>query len=193
VALDLPEDVRKEIVSWQQHELRDPSLRVLRAEALHFTLAFLGYHPEREIDAIAEAATAEAGAAPSLQFRPDPVGVPRRGKPRLFALEADSEEAIAVQAEVSDRLQEAGLYKPEKRPYWPHLTVARVRREKRGSQRPATISRPPGRLPERLLRPFSGVRVALYRSHLRPQGAEYESIAEVELPAKGQNEVKPDG
>jgi RNA 2',3'-cyclic 3'-phosphodiesterase len=193
VALDLPDDVREGIVAWQQHELRDQALRVLRPEALHFTLAFLGYHPEREIDAIGEAATREAGGAPSIEFRPDPVGVPRRGKPRLFALEAESEGAISLQAELSDRLQEAGFYEPEKRPYWPHLTVARVRREKRGSKRSASVERLPGRLPERLLRPFACVRLTLYRSHLRPQGAEYESVAEVELPTKGRNEVKRDG
>jgi RNA 2',3'-cyclic 3'-phosphodiesterase len=193
MALDLPEDVREEIVSWQSHELRDKALRVLRPEALHFTLAFLGYHAERHIDAIAQLMVAAAGDAPSLRFRPEPVGVPPRGRPRLFALEADSEETVAVQGEVSNRLQEAGFYEPEKRPYWPHLTVARVRRGKRGSQRPAVVTKPPGRLPDRLLRRFSGVRIALYRSHLRPQGAEYESIAEVELPAKGRSEVKRDG
>jgi 2'-5' RNA ligase len=166
---------------------------VLRPEALHFTLVFLGYHPEKDIDEIAEAALVAEQGAPSLTFRPDPVGVPRRGTPRLYALEAESEGAISLQREVSDRLEAAGFYTPEKRPFWPHLTVARIRSEKRGSRRPARVARPPGRLPERLLRPFSGVRVALYRSHLRPGGAEYESIAEVELPKKGRSEVKRDG
>jgi 2'-5' RNA ligase len=185
VALDLPDDVRERVVEWQRHELRDRALRVIRPEALHFTLAFLGYHPEREIEAIAEAMAGAAGKAPSLRFRPDPVGIPSRGRPRLYALEADSEGTVELQGDVSHRLQEAGFYEPEKRPYWPHLTVARVKREKRGSKGLARVEQPPGRLPEPLLRPFAGVRLTLYRSHLRPQGAEYEPISEVEMPVKG--------
>jgi len=40
-----------------------------------------------------------------------------------------------------------------------------------------------------LLEPFRGVRIALYRSHLRPTGAEYESVAQLELPSSGGGKV----
>jgi 2'-5' RNA ligase len=82
-------------------------------------------------------------------------------------------------------LVEAGLYVPEKRPYWPHVTVARVRREERGSKRPAHVSSAPGALPKELLQPFDGVRITLYRSQLQPRGAQYTPLAQVELPARG--------
>ena len=49
VALDLPQDVRAGLVDWQRTALADPALRVVRPEALHMTLIFLGYHPEKEI------------------------------------------------------------------------------------------------------------------------------------------------
>jgi len=65
------------------------------------------------------------------------------------------------------------------------VTVARVRREERGSRRPAPVSKPPGALPKELLRPFDGVRLTLYRSQLQPQGAQYTPLAQVELPAGG--------
>lgn len=182
VALDLPDDVRESIVAWQGRELRDPALRAVRPEALHFTLAFLGYHPERRLPEIAEAATATTTPAPSLRLLSDPVGVPRKGTPRLFALEAESEGAVALQGDVSDRLSEVGFYEPEKRPYWPHLTVARVRPEKRGSRRPGRVKQLPGPLPAGFEHTFVSVRLRLYRSHLRPQGAEYESLAQVDLP-----------
>ena len=65
------------------------------------------------------------------------------------------------------------------------MTVARVRREERGSQRPALVSEPPGELPQALLQPANCVRVTLYRSKLQPQGAQYTPLAQVELSEDG--------
>ena len=79
----------------------------------------------------------------------------------------------------------ARLYEPEKRPFWPHVTVARVRREERGSKRPAPVSKLPGGLPQGLLQPAVCRRMTLYRSELQPQGAQYTPLAQVELPADG--------
>jgi RNA 2',3'-cyclic 3'-phosphodiesterase len=181
VALELPEDVRAGIVAWQRRELRDPALRPTRPEALHMTLAFLGYHPEDAIEAIAAAALVEGLAAPRMRLAPEPVGVPRGRHPRLYALEAASDGAMELQARVSASLQAAGFYEPQKRPFWPHLTVARVRPEGRGSKRPASVSEAPGALSGVLEHTFVSVRMRLYRSYLRQQGAEYVSLASLEL------------
>lgn len=181
VALDLPDRVRSGIVSWGREALDDPALRPLDEGALHITLAFLGYLPEKEIPRLAGIVESHRGPAPSIELG-DPVQIPARGRPRLFALPAESPGAVELQGRVQEGLVEARLYKPEKRPFWPHVTVARVRREKRGSSRPARVSRPPGGLPKALLRPFDGVRVTLYRSQLQPQGAQYTPLAQVELP-----------
>jgi RNA 2',3'-cyclic 3'-phosphodiesterase len=189
VALDLPPAVREGLGEWQRAELAaDPALRPPRAETLHITLAFLGYHPKRAVGRIADAALGLELTAPLITLRPDPVPVPR-SRPRLYAIDADSDETVTLQSDVERRLVEAGFYEPEKRDFWPHLTVARVRSAKRppGRRRgkPARVERPPGPLPEALLEPFRGVRIALYRSHLRPSGAEYESLAQTELLPRG--------
>jgi 2'-5' RNA ligase len=181
VALELPEDVREGIVVWQGRELRDPALRPTRPEALHMTLAFLGHHPEEAIEEIAGAALVEGLAAPRIRLAPEPVGVPRGRHPRLYALEAASEEAVELQGRVSASLQAAGFYESEKRPFWPHLTVARVRPEARGSKRPARVSQAPRALPAAFEHTFVSVRMRLYRSYLRQQGAEYVSLASLEL------------
>jgi RNA 2',3'-cyclic 3'-phosphodiesterase len=184
VALDLPVEVVEGIASWQR-SFEDPGLRAVKASNLHFTLVFLGYRPEREIERIANAALVEA-RAPEARLQAEPVAVPRK-RPRLFALDADSERTVALQSEVEKRLVEARYYKPEKRPYWPHLTVARVKPERRGAKRTARVLNPPMPLPDELTKPFRLARLRLYRSHLRPTGAEYEPLAEVELdsPAGG--------
>jgi 2'-5' RNA ligase len=184
VALDLPEWVRVEIAAWGRRALADPALRPVGLGSLHVTLAFLGWTAEREIPRLVEIAGSSGAPAPSIELG-DPVPRPERGRPRLFALPVDSPATVALQARLQEKLVAARLYESEKRPFWPHVTVARVRREERGSKRPAPVSKPPGALPKELLRPFGGVRLTLYRSQLQPQGAQYTPLAQVELPADG--------
>lgn len=181
VALDLPDDVREGIVAWGRGALTDPALRPVPAEALHITLAFLGYRPEKEVEAIAEAVRESAAPAPWLELR-DPEQRPPRGRARLYALPAVSPGAEALQAGLQQRLAGEGFHKPEKRPFWPHVTVARIRPEARGSRRPAVVSEPPGAIPEGLQEPRISVRMTLYRSVLQPAGACYVPLAQVKLP-----------
>jgi 2'-5' RNA ligase len=182
VALDLPQDVRAGLVDWQRTALSDPALRVVRPEALHMTLVFLGYQAERDAKKIARIAFDIEATAPAVELTAEPVGVPGGNRPRLIALAAQSDQTVALQKQVEERLVEAGFHKPEKRPFWPHLTVARVKPEARGSRRPAQIRNEPHPLPEHMFRFFRPTRLVLFRSHLRPTGAEYEAMAELELP-----------
>ncbi len=184
VALDLPEALRDGIVEWGQRELGDPALRVMARESLHITLAFLGCLPEKEIGRLGEIVAGLEAPAPSVALG-DPVAKPSRKRPRLFALPAESPEAVALQAGLEELLVEARLYKPEKRPFWPHVTVARVKPEGRGSQRPRQVERAPGGLPKDLLQPTNLVRTTLYRSEIQPQGARYTPLAQVELSDDG--------
>lgn len=185
VALDLPDRVRDGLEAWQARELDDQALRPVRPEALHVTLCFLDYHPERAIDDIASVVTGVDSRPVEIRLEADPVAVPPR-HPRLFAVEGDSPSALELQAELSDRLEAARFYRPEKRPFWTHVTVARVRSE-RGSRarggrgKPMRVETLPGALPAELTEPFHAPRVALYRSFLRPQGAEYVRLAELNL------------
>lgn len=184
VALDLPDEVREGIVAWGKEELTDPALRPVASESLHITLAFLGYKPEKEIERIAAIVEESVAPAPWVELR-DPEQRPPRGRARLFALPAISPGAEALQAGLEQRLVEEGFHEPEKRPFWPHVTVARVRPEARGSRRPTVVSEPPGSLSEGLAEPRLAVRMTLYRSVLQPTGARYAPLAQVELPGSG--------
>jgi 2'-5' RNA ligase len=180
VALDLPEAVRVGIEAWGREELRDPALRPVRRDALHITLAFLGYTAEKEIPRLAELVESSRLEAPRIELRA-PVAKPSLARARLFAIPADSPATVSLQAELQQRLVAERLYEPEKRPFWPHVTVARVRPEGRGAKRSKHVSGPPGALSQDLLQPFSGVRMTLYRSELQPQGAQYTPLAQVKL------------
>src|SRR4051794_12295959 len=181
VALDLPEEMREGIEAWGGEALVDPALRPVAPESLHITLAFLGQRPEEEVERVAAAIADRAGPAPWVELL-DPVGRPPRGRARLFALPVLSPGTEALQAGVSQGLGEAGLYQPEKRSFWPHVTVARVRPESRGSRRPAVVAEAPGELPAGLREARVCRRMTLYRSELKPTGARYVPLAQVQLP-----------
>lgn len=188
MALDLPGPVCAGLVAWQRQALRDPALRAIASEALHVTLCFLSYHPERTIERIAQVVCEIEPHPVTMRFEAEPVAAPR-SRPRLFAVGAPSEGAVELQAELSDRLEAKRFYKPEKRPFWPHVTVARVKPERRTSGerrgrrkgRPMLVSEPPDALPDELLEPFMAARATLYRSLLRPTGAEYVPLAALDL------------
>jgi len=188
VALDLPDSLREGIARWGGEELADPALRPVPPESLHVTLAFLGYRPEKEIEQIAEVVRESAGPAPWVELR-NLVQRPPRGRARLYALPVVSPGTEALQAGVEQQLSAQGFHEPEKRPFWPHVTVARVRSEARGSRRPAVVSEAPGAVPPELTEPRIAVRMALYRSDLQPTGARYVPLAQVELPGGGSSEV----
>jgi 2'-5' RNA ligase len=163
-------------VAWRESALsarRD--LRPVAVEALHVTLVFLGYLPEKEIERAAATAFQPLTGlrAPRLSVREVRAVPPRNA--RLFALDLDDEDgrASAVQAAMSGALAGARLYKPEKRPFWPHITLARV---KRGEHRPPPLEAPPPPAA-----PFDVTEMTLYRSHLSPRGARYEALERLHL------------
>ncbi|OJU84501.1 MAG: 2'-5' RNA ligase [Solirubrobacterales bacterium 70-9] len=180
IALDLPEAVRAGVTAWGKVELVDPALRPTRFESLHVTLVFLGHREAAEVEEIAAVVKRSGAPAPLMKLE-DPVPVPRYRRASLFALPAPSPATSELQRAISDRLTAVGLHEPEKRSFWPHVTVARVRAEGRGSRRPAAVTRRPGDLPDGLKEPFLGVRLTFYRSELQPGGSRYTPLAQVEL------------
>jgi 2'-5' RNA ligase len=175
VALDLPARARSELAAWRDALVEGRTdLRPVVPEALHVTLVFLGWQDEAASQAIAAAAFADAPPAPILRAAGIRALPPRN--PRLFALDLEDHEgrASALQAGVSDALETGGWYRPEKRPFWPHVTLARVKRKER---RVAALPDSPAPPDEA----FPAAALTLYRSTLRPQGALYEPLAVVEL------------
>jgi 2'-5' RNA ligase len=173
LALDLPGEAREGLVRWRDLLVDGRAdLRPVPREALHVTLVFLGWQDEAAAGRIAETAFGALPPAPAPRLTATGVrAVPPRDA-RLFALELDDDtgRATALQAAMATVLEAGGFYRPEKRPFWPHVTLARV---KRGERRVAPLPDdppPPGE-------PFDARAVTLYRSTLRPQGALYEPLA----------------
>lgn len=173
------------MLDWGEEALAPlESVRPIELASLHVTLAFLG-----ELDARgAERAGAIVGALRPRPVRvrlaPAVVGVPRR-RPRVLALGEVEGESEHLQAELSRALVGAELLEPEGRPFWPHLSVARVRRGALDGSRGRAILESVPPLAGRALEPHDAERVVLYRSELGPERAAYTALAETMLPAGG--------
>ena len=174
VALDLPDDAVAAMRGWQELVFGDlPELRI--NHALHLTLCFLGDTPASAVPALTEALAVVPFRRSALTFG-EPFFLPERGRKNVVALplvDAATEPGGAaairrLQAAVSAALVSTGLYKAERRPFLPHVTVARFRRP--GQPFPLHIVNLPELCPSRLV---------LYTSVLEKAGAVHTPLAEL--------------
>jgi 2'-5' RNA ligase len=180
VALDLPHETRRSLAIWASEliELRPRELRAIPAGSLHVTLAFLGYRYMREADRIGAAIEVAAGEPLSVAFARAPVPKPSRAA-RLYAAAVEANPTLEqVRAALVGDLEAARLYEDERRGYWPHVTLCRVKSSIRRHQ---VIEHLPGAAPA-LREAVAAPSITLYRSELRPEGAVYTSLFTCALP-----------
>jgi RNA 2',3'-cyclic 3'-phosphodiesterase len=181
VAIDLDDDARTAIARLQQLVVKalgsGRSFKVVDPAHMHLTLAFLGEIAEAAVppivDTLSTSITVRSFAA---EFQG--LGVfPPRGAPRVLWLrvEAGADGIVAVQREVAGRLQGLGVVL-DRRPFYPHLTLARWRvshaRDRRralSTESRATVAR-------------VGVdHVTLYESRLSSAGPTYTVLTRANL------------
>ena len=172
VALDLPDKALTALTGWQELVFGDlPELRI--NHALHLTLCFLGGRPASAVTALQEALAGVPFSSFAMSFG-EPIFLPKGGRKNVVALpliDAPStpgglRAVLALQAGVSSALAATGHYEPERRPYLPHVTVARVRRP--GHPFPLHIVTLPELCPSPLV---------LYTSDLTRAGAVHTPLA----------------
>lgn len=167
-------DATRELVGWQENYLAGHhSLRLTPVEQLHVTLIFIGQAGENERD-LAVAQLEEL--APPAVFEVTAtgiIGLPRGRSPRVIAAECvePSGRLAAIHKELAAGFVAKGLYKREKRPFLPHVTIARARGR--------TLLNPEEIHPEPVK--FTAVRVTLYNSILKASGALHEALKTVQL------------
>jgi RNA 2',3'-cyclic 3'-phosphodiesterase len=176
VAVEIPETVKDAIeevfAPWRE---AFPKARWVPRENQHVTLKFLGRTWPRLVDWVSEQVEAAAAGVPRFTVRLQGVGSfpsAKRGR-ALWAGFENADPIGALAAEIEAALVDE--FPSEKRPFHPHLTVAR--------------SDPPLKLPAG----YSGTeleseewevdRVVLFRSHLGRPAPRYEPLARFPLGA----------
>jgi RNA 2',3'-cyclic 3'-phosphodiesterase len=157
IALDLPDLITSELTRWQEGVMADrDGLRAVRRESLHLTLAFLGDVDRTSVDLVRAAVEEIAGSGPSKLALGVPFWLPRR-RPSALTVAVDDDDRVLRDTRdllVSALHRSAGAT-PEGRIFFPHITVARVRRGVK--MKPALLSGPE---PVE----FTGAQVTLYES-----------------------------
>ena len=159
-ALQLPDAARGELVAWRA--TLQSTARAVRPEDLHVTLAFLGARPAGEVPVIAAALEEASAEARPAELRP--LRYRETRSVGMLVLEDVEGRATALADALQERLEGLGVYRRERRPWLPHVTLFRFR--EREGLRPAvpnTCS-------------IHVVRSALYRSTLGAGGARYDAL-----------------
>lgn len=160
--------------------IRGSSLRWVKQDQLHITLVFLGDVSEQRV---AQAISVLRDPIPHPPFRFELGGLgafPPRGAPRALwmAVTAGAEDIIRVQASVAERFEALGGER-ERRPFSPHLTLARWR-DSRSSDRPR-----PGQRNPPTIASVEARAVTLFQSRLSSAGSTYIRLAECPLGTAG--------
>lgn len=159
----------------QELHARWPAARWTPVANQHVTVKFLGATPTARLDDVVSACRGAAGGV-----APGPIGLEglgafpsvRRAKVLWLGL-ADPDGVLGALARALDPALEPLGFAPERRPFSPHLTVARFRAPEDLRPLPALEDDPP--------EPVVLAEVALWRSHLSPKGARYEALERLPL------------
>jgi 2'-5' RNA ligase len=181
LALELPEEVRSGLRAAGEKMRRDHAgWRWVRPQSIHLTLRFLGEVEPAESDLQTERWRRTASACRGGTFRVAGSGVfPPRGRPRVLwagILDPDPAEFLTDLASALEQEARRLGFKPEKRRFRPHLTLARAAR---GGGRPSVPD--PGTLGD--LGTVDADELVLFRSELRPEGARYTVLERFPLAA----------
>jgi 2'-5' RNA ligase len=181
IAADIDDNAREQIAALQWRLKRrvdeTSSVKWIRPEQMHLTLAFIGEANEM-LSAKLIVAMQKRSAQGAFDATFERIGIfPPRGAPRVLWLGVTegADEMVALQREFAARVEAVGVTL-ESRPFHPHLTLARWRdgrpRERHAFEEGADTGA------------VARVRIdhaTLYRSQLSSSGSTYTPVARVTL------------
>jgi 2'-5' RNA ligase len=187
IAIDLSESIRKELASLierLEQEAGSRAVRWGRPEGIHLTLKFMGEVQAERVKAFEGMLHSRAGGQRAFGLEVGGLGCfPDMSRPRVVW--AGVNESTGRLADLQEALEvgcaELGLAR-EARPFTPHLTLGRVRREARGDDL-SMLKRAVEGLKETRCGEMAVAEVCLFRSELRPGGAVYTRLAVANLAA----------
>jgi 2'-5' RNA ligase len=185
IAVELTDDLRRALRSMQRQLQTAPGASAVRwvaPENIHLTLKFLGNMDAARVTELSAALqTAVAGAAPFTLALRGLGCFPNTRRPNVIWVGVEG--AVGEVAALAVRIEQAAAalgYPLEDRPFSPHLTVGRIKREARSDDR-AVIGRAVESFPATELGVLRAEDVRLIKSDLRPDGPLYTTLATAPL------------
>lgn len=163
VAIPLPEEVRKELLELEESI---QGVKWQKESILHLTLRFIG-SVDRAVSEKVQYRLSEINLD-SFKINIDGLGYfPEQGSPRvLWAGVEKHPDLILLQKKVEEACVNAGL-EADKRPYTPHITIAKVKRRNKSKEVKSFIDR----YEHFQLKSIPVNKFILYRSELKKEGA----------------------
>ena len=180
IAVEVPGSVRAQVGGYVD-TLRpkfDNSVKWVHKDNLHFTVKFLGDVADDDLDAIRGCVGRTASDFSSFSLGIGGIGFfPSERNPRGFWLGADGggERLLEIFQDLESCLEEEGFFRDAK-PFSPHLTIGRVRRNRRVAV--------PERLDDFEYVSFTVDGLAIVKSTLTPKGPVYETLHESRFPVR---------
>ena len=189
IAVNIPVEIKQDLqgeIDRLRALTRGESVRWVRSEGIHLTLKFLGEISTSTLGEIHQTLEREVGKHPTCTLSVGGFGCfPNRRKPRVLwiGITEDKGTLAQVQSSIHEKLVPLGFEK-EGRPFHPHLTLGRVRRNVSKSEltqlQDAVKEFIVGQIGQ-----FEVREIHLIESILKPSGAEYSPLGEYTLGSKG--------
>lgn len=188
IAVPLPPAFREAVAGLQQ-QVRDACetvmgradmLRWVRPDDMHMTVRFLGDTPTRKMVPLVELLEQSAASARCVDLSATGVDAfPSAARPRVLLLKmCDATDVLSALAKEIERGVRRLGFPREERPFTPHVTLARARRDSRLPSVESIVS-------GQEVAGLGALRVeslVLYRSELGPGGPHYTALAMHTLP-----------
>lgn len=183
IAAELPPPVKTELVAIQERLQRgNPPVRWVAPEAMHLTLHFLGETDAALLPQLGTALRAAAAGHAAIELHLAGAGAfPNLRQPGVLWVGVGGAVAALqrLQAAVETSIAALGLPR-ESRPFHPHLTLGRVRRDATPAQR-ARLGAAIQSLPPIAPTPWTIEQLIVFRSQLASGGPIYTELDSVPL------------
>ncbi len=178
ISVSLPGELKERIAAFQQQLRRlDGDIRWARPETMHLTLKFLGDVESGRVSSLKQALEKAATEISPFTVRLAGTGrFPMKGRPRVLWIGIDegADELAGLARGIDDQL--AALKFPgEEHPYSAHITLGRVRSERRIDTILAALE---GGFPGG---EFIVDSIHLMKSDLLPEGARHTALSSIQL------------
>lgn len=184
IAVNFPDDLLnkiEQIMSFFKKKTPPAALKWVQTEHMHLTLKFIGEVEENKVGLIKEILIKSVKRQLPFDIEVGELGMyPHKNNPRVIWLGITGGEPLIDMQKMLDQKLASLDIKREGRPFSPHLTIARVRRD----ADPSAVRLIGETLSQFTVEPLGAVtidRVQLYQSDLKPSGPIYTTLFSVPL------------
>jgi 2'-5' RNA ligase len=181
VAIHLPDSMRLvlgEEIATLQRRIPEDAVRWVRPNGIHLTLRFLGDVPPWEIEKAKSVVESVAKNHPPFTFEVGTLGCfPNRHRPRVIWVGVHEPSGLLAElhSDLENQFEHLG-FEREDRPFHPHLTLGRTKRQAARSTTRA-LAEVLESVEIEVLGQVAADELRLYRSDLKPSGAVYTVLA----------------